>query len=60
MGLGRTVLRFLIFGAVSALVVALTTRLLDQILGPRPREGADLSDPIELDPTVQPGISVRS
>jgi hypothetical protein len=75
MGLGRTVLRFLLLGAVGALVVALGARLFDEILGLRPREGratyrniesaeetaaADWSEQIELDQTVLPGISIRS
>jgi hypothetical protein len=75
MGLGRTVLRFLVLGAVSALVVAFGARLVDEILGLRPREGratyrkigsaeetagADWSEQIELDQTVLPGISIRS
>jgi hypothetical protein len=60
MGLGRTLLRFLFLGAISALLIALGARLLDDILGQRRRESADWSDQIELDRTVLPGISVRS
>lgn len=75
MGHGRTVSRFLLFGALSALLVAISVRLSKETLGRRGREGrvtrkdverarevADAYDSefIELDRTVQPGISVRS
>jgi hypothetical protein len=60
MALGRSVLRFLVLGAISGLVVALGARLWDEVLDQRRREGADWSEQIELDQTVLPGISVRS
>ncbi|HXN05279.1 MAG TPA: hypothetical protein VN895_10650 [Candidatus Acidoferrum sp.] len=75
MRLGRTVLRFLLFGAISAILIALMARMSEQILGRRRREGhltpkdferaqevADAyeSEFIELDRTVLPGISIRS
>jgi hypothetical protein len=75
MGFGRTVLRFLVLGAVSALLIVLGARLLEEILGMRRREGqvtrkdferaqevADAyeSELIELDRIVVPGISIRS
>ena len=74
MGRGRTALRFLVLGAVSALLVALMARLWDEIVGLRPREahvyreveftedteGVEDSGQTELDRTVLPGISVRS
>lgn len=70
MGHGRTVLRFLLFGALSALLVALSARLSKEILSRRGRvtpveragEVADAYDSefIELDRTVLPGISIRS
>jgi len=71
----RTVFRFLLFGALSALLVALGARLSKEILNRRGREGrvtdndverarevADAYDSefIELDRTVLPGISFRS
>jgi hypothetical protein len=71
----RAVLRLLLFGALSALLTALGVRLLDQILGLRPRPGdatyrdvesaeetraAYEAERIELDRTVLPGISIRS
>jgi cob(I)alamin adenosyltransferase len=75
MGRGRTVFRLLLFGALSALLVALGARLSKEILNRRGREGrvtakdveraqevADAYDSefIELDRTVLPGISIRS
>jgi hypothetical protein len=60
MALGRFVLRFLILGAISALLVALGARLWDEILGRHRRESVDWSEEIELDQTVLPGISIRS
>jgi len=75
MGLGRPVLRLLFLGGISALLIALGVRLLDEIVGLRRREGhvtpkdfehaqeaADAyeSELIELDRTVLPGISIRS
>ena len=75
MGHGRTVFRSLLFGALSVLLVALGARLSKEILNRRGREGrvtakdveparevADAYDSefIELDRTVQPGISIRS
>ncbi len=74
MGLGHTVRRFLVLGAVSALMVALLARLWNEIVGPRPREehvyreveftedteGVEDSEQAELDRTVLPGISIRS
>jgi hypothetical protein len=60
MALGRSVLRFLILGAMSALLVALGARLWNEILGPHRRESVDWSEQIELDQTVLPGISIRS
>ena len=60
MALGRSVLRFLILGAISALLVALGARLWDEILGRHRRESVDWSEQIELDQTVLPGISIRS
>jgi hypothetical protein len=60
MALGRSVLRFLVLGAISGLVVALGARLWDEALGLRRRESADWSEQIELDQTVLPGISIRS
>ncbi|TMC64641.1 MAG: hypothetical protein E6J16_06220 [Chloroflexota bacterium] len=60
MGLGRSALRFLILGAISALLVALGARLWDEILGLHRREPVDWSEQIELDQTVLPGISIRS
>jgi hypothetical protein len=60
MALGRSVLRFLVLGAITGLVVALGARLWDEVLGQRRRESADWSEQIELDQTVLPGISVRS
>jgi hypothetical protein len=72
MGLGRTALRFLVLGAVSALLVALMVRLWDEILRPREAnvyrevefsdetEGVEDSHQTELDRTLLPGISIRS
>ena len=75
MGHGRTVFRLLLFGALSALLVALGARLSKEILNRRGREGrvtakdverarevADAYDSefIELDRSVLPGISFRS
>jgi len=60
MALGRSALRFLILGAISALLVALGARLWDEILGRHRRESVDWSEQIELDQTVLPGISIRS
>ena len=60
MALGRFVRRFLVLGAISALLVALGARLWDEILGRRRRESVDWSEQIELDQTVLPGISIRS
>jgi hypothetical protein len=60
MALGRLVLRFLVLGAISALLVALGARLWDEILGRHRRESVDWSEQIELDQTVLPGISIRS
>ena len=60
MGLARSALRFLILGAISALLVALGARLWDEILGLDRRESVDWSEQIELDQTVLPGISIRS
>ena len=60
MALGRSVLRFLVLGAISALLVALGARLWDEILGRHRRESVDWSEQIELDQTVLPGISIRS
>jgi hypothetical protein len=60
MALGRSALRFLVLGAISALLVALGARLWDEILGQRRRESVDWSEQIELDQTVLPGISIRS
>jgi cob(I)alamin adenosyltransferase len=72
---GRTALRVLFFAAISALLVALTARLWDELLGlrrhqehvtpenvERAREVADAyeSELMELDRTVLPGISIRS
>jgi hypothetical protein len=60
MALGRSALRFLILGAISALLVALGARLWDEILGRHRRESVDWSEQMELDQTVLPGISIRS
>ena len=60
MALGRSVLRFLVLGAISALLVALGARLWDEILGRHRREHVDWSEQIELDQTVLPGMSIRS
>jgi cob(I)alamin adenosyltransferase len=75
MGFGRTVVRFLVLGAVSALLIVLGARLREEILGARRREGQatpkdveraqDVADAyeselIELDRIVLPGISIRS
>jgi hypothetical protein len=60
MALGRLVLRFLVLGAISALLVALGARLWDEILGRHRRESVDWSEQIELDQTILPGISIRS
>jgi cob(I)alamin adenosyltransferase len=75
MGHGRTVFRLLLFGVLSALLVALGARLSKEILNrhgreervtakdvERAREVADAynSEFIELDRTVLPGISIRS
>ena len=60
MALGRSALRFLILGAISALLVALGARLWDEILGRHRRESVDWSEQMELDKTVLPGISIRS
>jgi hypothetical protein len=75
MGLGRTALRLLFRGAISALLITLGVWLFDEIVGQRRREGhvraknleraqevADAyeSELIERDRTVQPGISIRS
>ena len=60
MALGRSALRFLILGAISAILVALGARLWDEILGRHRRESVDWSEQIELDQTVLPGISIRS
>jgi len=59
MGLGRSFLRFLLLGSVSALLVTLLVRLWDEILGVRPRE-AQVDGETEADRTVLPGISIRS
>ena len=58
MGLGRTVLRFLVLGAVSALLVALMARLWDELT--EEPEGVEGSEQTELDRTLLPGISIRS
>jgi hypothetical protein len=60
MALGRSALRFLILGAISAILVALGARLWDEILGRHRRERVDWSEQIELDQTILPGISIRS
>jgi hypothetical protein len=75
MGILRTSFRLLFLGAISALLVALGVRLLDEILRLRPRElgatyrgigsadetrAAYEAERIELDRTVLPGISIRS
>ena len=75
MGLGRTVLRLLFLGTLSALLVALGIRLLDESARQRRRDAqvaatnlerahevADAyeSELIDLDRTVLPGISIRS
>jgi hypothetical protein len=60
MALGRSALRFLILGAISAILVALGARLWDEILGRHRHESVDWSEQIELDQTVLPGISIRS
>ena len=75
MGLGRTVLRFLFLGAISAVLIAFEVRLLNEITGRRRREAdvrakdlerarelADAyeSELIELERTVLPGISIRA
>jgi hypothetical protein len=75
MGIGRTVVRYLFLGAISALLVALGARLLDEILGLSRHEGdaiyknieptdesdgLDAAEQIELERTVLPGISIRS
>jgi hypothetical protein len=72
MGLGRTALRFLVLGAVSALLVALMVRLWDEILRPgeanvcrevefgEETKGVEDSQQTELDRTLLPGISIRS
>ena len=60
MALGRSALRFLVLGAISALLVALGARLWHEILGRHRRESVDWSEQIELDQTVLPGISIRS
>jgi hypothetical protein len=75
MGHGRTVFRFLLFGALGALLVAFGARLSKEILNRPGREGrvtrkdverarevADAYDSefIELDRTVLPGISIRA
>jgi cob(I)alamin adenosyltransferase len=75
MGLGRTAFRLLFLGTISALLVALGIRLLDESAGRRRREAqvaarnleraqeaADAyeSELIDLDRTVLPGISIRS
>ncbi|TMD49842.1 MAG: hypothetical protein E6I86_02575 [Chloroflexi bacterium] len=75
MGLGRTVLRLVFLGGISALLIAFGVRFLDELVGLRRREGhvtpkdlehaqevADAyeSELIEMDRTVLPGISIRS
>jgi Flp pilus assembly protein TadB len=75
MGLGRTVFRLLFLGTLSALLVALGIRLLDESARQRRRDAqvaarnleraqevADAyeSELIDLDRTVLPGISIRS
>jgi cob(I)alamin adenosyltransferase len=75
MGFGRTVVRFLVLAAVSALLIVLGARLREEILGMRRREGqfapkdveraqevaeAYESELNELDRIVLPGISIRS
>lgn len=75
MGFGRIVVRFLVLGTVSALLVVLGARLREAILGARRREvqvtrkdlecaqevaDAYESELIELDRIVLPGISIRS
>ena len=75
MGVGRTVVRYLFLGAISALLVALGARLWDEILGLSRHEGdatyknieptdesdgLDAAEQIELERTVLPGISIRS
>jgi hypothetical protein len=74
MGRGKTVLRFLFLGSISALLIVLGARLWDEMVGmrrrghatpkdlERAREVADAyeSEFIELDRTVLPGISIRS
>jgi hypothetical protein len=57
MGLGRTVLRFLLLGVVSALLVALMARLWDEFT--EDTEGVDDSEQTEADRTLLPGISIR-
>ena len=58
MGLGRTVLRFLVLGAVSALLVALIVRRWHEFT--EEPEGVEDSEQAELDRTLLPGISIRS
>jgi hypothetical protein len=73
MGFGRAVVRFLVLGAVSALLIVLGARLREEILSMRRREGTpkDLeraqevaeayeSELNERDRIVLPGISIRS
>jgi hypothetical protein len=71
----RTLFRLLLLGAISAVLVAVGARFLDEILGLRSRardatyrdieaaeetRAAYEAERIELDRTVLPGISIRS
>jgi hypothetical protein len=58
MGRGRTVLRFLVLGTVSALLAGLVVRLRDEFT--EGTEGVEDSEQTELDRTLLPGISVRA
>jgi cob(I)alamin adenosyltransferase len=75
MGRGRSVVRLLFRGAISALLIALVIRLLDEMVGQHRRDGRFTSkdleraeevadayeaELIELERTVLPGISIRS
>ena len=75
MGLRQAFFRLLFLGALSAVLVAIGVRFLDERLGVRPRErdatyrdiesaeatrAAYEAERIELDRTVLPGISARS
>ena len=75
MGLTRTLFRLVFAGAMSAVLIAVGVRFLDEFLGLRPRDreatyrdiesaeetrNAYEAERIELDRTVLPGISVRS